>query len=213
MVGRTELRVTALIKVGHRTFHSSINASYFNQYGAFEVPPIGNIMSNTVTQVSDRLKWRRHSLEEKMEYLEKAQGDDPITGVRSEEHIYELKLDIMELEAQIRTLENLPSTHTPPQRLSAVIEISQDEDQFAEVRLSDGTVAMVHHNGKHMLTTYYQNRRDVCGDTWKRPVSDEELEQLASSKAYLNDWVNKQEIDGEIIQDALDWSGFYNNIL
>jgi hypothetical protein len=61
----------------------------------------------------------------------------------------------------------------------------------------DGGVVTVHHNGTHMITTYYQDRVEQFDENmW---------EELDSSKQYLHDWKGKQEVDDEIVQDALEW--------
>jgi hypothetical protein len=71
----------------------------------------------------------------------------------------------------------------------------------ADVFMTDGGVATFHHNGEHMLTTYYQDRVvvEMLGE-------DEDLwEKLAEGKAYIKDWPEKQEVDDGMIKDAVSW--------
>jgi len=71
----------------------------------------------------------------------------------------------------------------------------------ADVYMSDGGVATFHHNGEHMLTTYYQDRcipeeLKEGEDIWTK---------LGEGKSYCKDWEEKQTVDDEMIQDAVEW--------
>ncbi len=80
-------------------------------------------------------------------------------------------------------------------------KVIYSNNQEADVMMSDGGVATFHHNGEHMLTTYYQDR-----------VVAEELEEdetiwdrIGQGKASCNAWEDKQEVDDEMIEDAIEW--------
>lgn len=64
------------------------------------------------------------------------------------------------------------------------------------IRTEDGGIATCHHNGAHMLTEYYHERSQEREPNW---------DELAKHKMSIKDWESKQEIDTEIIMDALNW--------
>src|SRR5210317_1694706 len=78
--------------------------------------------------------------------------------------------------------------------------IHVDEDTY--LRVDDGGIATFHHNGEHMLTEYYQDRCTSEEIDW---------ELLAEGKMYVKDWESKQEVDDEMIQDALNWLVMYED--
>lgn len=70
------------------------------------------------------------------------------------------------------------------------------DDEF-DVITEDGGVASVHHNGFHLITTYYQTRlTDISGENVWDELSDGEI--------HLKDW-EEGASEQEIIKDALDW--------
>ena len=73
----------------------------------------------------------------------------------------------------------------------------------ATVMMSDGGVAYFYHNGDYMLTEYYQDRF-IPEET---PLEEGQTmwDVLGEGKMYIKDWEAKQEIDDEMIQDAVDW--------
>ena len=84
------------------------------------------------------------------------------------------------------------------------------EDGNAEytIVVEDGGVATLHHNGYHMLTTYYQDR--VTEETSKDTIWDE----LAEGKVYIKDWegITDAPTDKqleEMVIDALNWLVFH----
>ena len=61
----------------------------------------------------------------------------------------------------------------------------------------DGGVVTMHHNDDHIISTYHGNRiEEVSPLMW---------EELYDGKQWLHDWKDKQEIDDEVVQDALEW--------
>jgi hypothetical protein len=79
-----------------------------------------------------------------------------------------------------------------------VIFNSSDE---VDIFTSDGGVATLHHNGEHIVTTYYQDRvvaeeLDVDESVWER---------LSEGKVYMKDWEGRDDIDDEMIEDAVNW--------
>ena len=64
---------------------------------------------------------------------------------------------------------------------------------------NNGSIVTVHHNGFHLLTTYYQNEVD------KFTFDSAMWDKLAEGKQYLHDWEDKQVIDEEVILDAIEW--------
>lgn len=68
----------------------------------------------------------------------------------------------------------------------------------AIIFLEDGGIVAVHSNGDHLLSTMYQNRVE----TFDR---DEMWELLSEGKAYTKTWYDKEYVDREIINHALDW--------
>jgi hypothetical protein len=65
----------------------------------------------------------------------------------------------------------------------------------ATIRTADGSIATCHHNGKHILTEYYQNRSQE---------KESAFGTFAQGKMYIKDWKTKQAIDREILMDALN---------
>jgi hypothetical protein len=61
----------------------------------------------------------------------------------------------------------------------------------------DGGVVTAHHNEEFMVTTYYKDRVEQ--------IDDEMWEMLADSKQWTKDWKDKDGVDNEMIQDALEW--------
>ncbi len=79
-----------------------------------------------------------------------------------------------------------------------VIFTSESE---ADIFISDGGVATLHHNGEHIITTYYQDR--VVAEELN---NDESIwEKLSEGKAYIKDWEGRDIIDDEMIEDAVNW--------
>lgn len=81
------------------------------------------------------------------------------------------------------------------------------EDNEVDIIMSDGGHASIHHNGEHMLTTYYQSRLDLSIDN-----VDDMLTDLSNGKAYHNDWEGEDELSDEMIKDAIDWLVVGNDI-
>ena len=74
-----------------------------------------------------------------------------------------------------------------------------DTENEADVYMSDGGVASFHHNGEHMITTYYQDRIEYG-------YNEEDIwEKLAEGKVYCSDWKDKHIVDDEMIEDAVAW--------
>jgi hypothetical protein len=69
---------------------------------------------------------------------------------------------------------------------------------------SDGGIVEIHHNGDNYVSTYYQDR--IEGE-----YSEESWLKLADGKQYCKDWVDKAEIDDEMINDALEWLNVFAN--
>lgn len=67
----------------------------------------------------------------------------------------------------------------------------------ATILLEDGGVAEIHHNGMHIVSTYYQDRVES--------YDQKNLGRISEGKAYVKDWDDKYSIDDEVIQDALNW--------
>lgn len=75
--------------------------------------------------------------------------------------------------------------------------IDHAQDDFTIVT-EDGGIVSVHHNGEHLVTTYYQNRMlpgTAPGMLWF---------ELAEGKSYSKDWIEPA-TRSDIIKDALDW--------
>jgi hypothetical protein len=79
-----------------------------------------------------------------------------------------------------------------------VIFTSESE---ADIFISDGGVATLHHNGEHIVTTYYQDR--VVAEE----LNDDESiwEKLSEGKVYMKDWEGRDIVDDEMIEDAVNW--------
>ena len=66
-----------------------------------------------------------------------------------------------------------------------------------DIFTSDGGVATLHHNGEHIVTTYYQDRASE---------DDESIwEKLSEGKVYMKDWEGRDIVDDEMIEDAVNW--------
>ena len=66
-----------------------------------------------------------------------------------------------------------------------------------DIFMSDGGVASIHHNGEHIITTYYQDRCDS---------EDEYIwEKLSEGKVYCKDWEGEDKITDEMLEDAVQW--------
>lgn len=75
-------------------------------------------------------------------------------------------------------------------------QVSEDGAEVVVVT-EDGGVASATLSGGYMVTTYCQDRTSSFDeDMW---------EVLAEGKQYKKDWKKKQEVDQEIIEDALRW--------
>jgi len=73
--------------------------------------------------------------------------------------------------------------------------------------MEDGGHATIHHNGEHMLTTYYQSRLenyDITNQT-KEYIDSLDFTPCEEGKAYLHDWEEQDEITQEMIEDAVNW--------
>lgn len=83
------------------------------------------------------------------------------------------------------------------ENMTAIIRTDQED---LDIYLSDGGVASLHHNGSHMVTTYYQSRiKDINNpNNW---------EILSEGKVYTKDWEDRQEADDDMILDAIIWLG------
>lgn len=79
-----------------------------------------------------------------------------------------------------------------------VIMISETE---ADIYMSDGGVATLHHNGEGILTTYYQDR---C---LPEELNEDETiwDRVAEGKAYCKEWGGQHTITDEMIEDAVHW--------
>jgi len=78
------------------------------------------------------------------------------------------------------------------------ISITEDApDTEMTIFMEDGGVITTHHNGEHLLTEMYQNRADF--------FDGEVFDRLGEGKMYVKPWRKKQEIDQEVIDQALDW--------
>jgi hypothetical protein len=78
-----------------------------------------------------------------------------------------------------------------------VVQGVEDTDIF----MSDGGVATLHHNGEHMVTTYYQDR--ITSERYAEDMWDE----LAEGKTYCKDWEGEDKTTTEMITDAILWLG------
>ena len=89
--------------------------------------------------------------------------------------------------------------NTAEQKLSAKVVIYGNDENEVDIFMSDFGVATMHHNGEHMLTTYYQDRvEENHPELW---------EKLNEGKSYMTDWIDKQEFDDEMMMDAILWLG------
>ena len=91
-----------------------------------------------------------------------------------------------------------------------------DDSAECTIITSDGGLASTHHNGNHLLTTYYQNRIQT-------PMKSLEAEfsKMETSKQFNGDWnggnrlndlPEKHEHDTEVYEDAAGWLGIYTEI-
>lgn len=79
------------------------------------------------------------------------------------------------------------------------INFSEDapDNTEATIFVEDGGVVAVHHQGEHLLSTMYQDRVEIFdGEMW---------EALGEGKAYVKSWKDKQTIDQEVINHAIEW--------
>ena len=79
--------------------------------------------------------------------------------------------------------------------MQATVEYTNGGSE-ATIRTADGGIATCHHSGEHIITSYYQSRTTAV---------EPDFDELAEGKMYLKDWEDKQEIDSEVIMDALAW--------
>ena len=80
-----------------------------------------------------------------------------------------------------------------------LIESPKELHQFEEVDviLEDGGVVSIRHNGKCILSDYYQTRIDVDAENiW---------EQVGEGKMYCKEWDSGDIVTHEMILDALNW--------
>jgi len=77
--------------------------------------------------------------------------------------------------------------------------VRMDQKDEATIIMEDGGYATLHHNGEHIITTYYQNRVELFTFNYRM------WNLLDSGIVYVKDWHTKQDIDSEAIQDALQW--------
>jgi len=76
-----------------------------------------------------------------------------------------------------------------------------DGYEEADIVIEDGSIASIYHNGEHIITNLYQSRIDLD--------SNDYFENLANnSKIYLKDWDKYQNINNEIVEDAVTWLVF-----
>lgn len=86
-----------------------------------------------------------------------------------------------------------------------------NENNEANIYMTDGGVASIYHNGQHLITDYYQNRIPLELLPEDMSTAEQVLnttktwEDLAEGKMYYNDWKGKDIITEEIVQDAVDW--------
>lgn len=65
--------------------------------------------------------------------------------------------------------------------------------------LSDGSIATFHNNGEHIIATMFQNRVELFTFNYRM------WNALDDGKVYIKDWHTKQEVDSEVVLDALNW--------
>ena len=82
--------------------------------------------------------------------------------------------------------------------MKAIIKYNnEDGDSEATIRVEDGGIATIHHNGEHFITEYYQDRCFEEKPNWCI---------LSEGKMNCKDWdKTKEKIDAEMIKDALAW--------
>jgi hypothetical protein len=77
------------------------------------------------------------------------------------------------------------------------IKYFQPKYMDATILLEDGGVVEIHHNGMHIVSTYYQDRLES--------YDQDNLDRISEGKTYCKDWEQKFLIDDEVIEDALTW--------
>jgi len=83
------------------------------------------------------------------------------------------------------------------EKVKYLVDTDDSIDSDVEIRVQDGGVANIYHNGKNFITEYYQNRCTEKEVDW---------EKLAEGKKYLTDWdAQILDVNEEMIKDALDW--------
>lgn len=68
-------------------------------------------------------------------------------------------------------------------------------DDGVDIRVEDGGVSYIY-QATCLSTIYHQDRTKDIDIDW---------DELSEGKAYYKDWCDKEEIDEEMIQDALEW--------
>lgn len=84
--------------------------------------------------------------------------------------------------------------------------LKKDGDE-AILIVSDGGIATFHHNGEHIIATLFQNRVELFTFNYRM------WNALDEGKVHIMDWHTKQDIDDEVIQDALNWLVFPSTVL
>lgn len=83
------------------------------------------------------------------------------------------------------------------EKVKYLVNTDETIDSDVEIRVQDGGVANIYHNGENFITEYYQDRCTEKEVDW---------EKLAEGKKYLNDWNNQiLDVNDEMITDALYW--------
>jgi hypothetical protein len=75
-------------------------------------------------------------------------------------------------------------------------EVNDDRTE-AVIFVEDGGVVTIHHNGEYLLSEMYQDRVEF--------YDNEVWDKLSEGKMYVKPWRNKQEVDFEMIEHAIDW--------
>lgn len=77
------------------------------------------------------------------------------------------------------------------------ISITEDApDTEVTIFTENGGITTTYHNGEHLLSEMYQDRVDFF---------DSEVFDRLEGKIYIRDWENKQVVDQEVIQQAIEW--------
>lgn len=82
-------------------------------------------------------------------------------------------------------------------------KVEYTDSTEADVFMSDGGVATMHHNGEHIITTYYQRR--VVAEEMEQEGIEDIWEFLSEGKAYCKDWEGEDKVTMEMIKDAVHW--------